>query len=432
MSTPVPGPPTPALLQTLQWAYQPTRYLEANEKRYGTFWVSRLVGFSPLVHLSEPDLICELFKQGDEVFQAGRANQVLRPILGGASLFLLDGKQHLNQRRALNAPLQAAKSSLQESDFAKLIHAHFDRWDEQTFQPLLPKFRSLTLSIILRTVFGPLSEVDENFLQRTLAALLDGLTSPILLLPRAQIPLGGLTPWKRLMDLKQDLDRWIFRRIAEEHSSLSPGSHLLSKMTGSPEVIRDEVMTLIVAGHDTLAAALTWIVEHLGLNPEALAQLREETAELLRTGGSATGGTTPWLDAVINESLRLTPVLPIVARTAVEDVCFMGFHIPKGWRIAPNIYLTHRNERYWERPLAFDPRRFINGKPGANCFLPFGGGARRCIGMSYSMQELRLILPLFLQRFSFERESQRPARCVRRGVVFVPDETSKFRLGRRA
>lgn len=402
-----PGPRAPAFVQTLRWAREPVAYMEEARARFGPVWTSRLVGFPPLVHVSDPEVVREVFTAGVDRLRAGTANRVLEPILGRGSLFLLDGERHLARRKIVMPPFARSKLGAFAETFARAAGRAIAAWPRGRPFDALAAARRVALDVILEAILGI---ADPSF-GRDLARLLDGAAHPILLLPRAQVDLGPLTPWAGLMRLKASVDTRLQQAITRARAGRRCDDvlALLARATdedGAPlssSEVRDELMTLIVAGHDTVATALAWALHHLAAHPAEADRARRDEA---------------YLDAAILESLRLTPVLPIVARTLTEDTELGGRLLPAGARVAPNAYLTHREPSLWDRAGAFRPARFMDRRPDPYAFFPFGGGARRCIGMRFSLLELRVVLSRVLDALSLHPAAE--ARPVRRGVTLAP------------
>ncbi len=399
-----PGPKSPAAVQTWQWASDPLRYLTRARARFGRMWTSRLVGFPPLVHISDPALIRETFTGNADVLCAGEANRILKPMLGPSSLFILDGEMHLRERRLLLPLFNSERMQTYAQSFRGATERMVDQLPRGKSVALFPYLQDLTLRIVMSAVFGS----EEKSLGDDLKALVEGMVHPVMLLPFAQVSFG---PWRRLMRLKQR----VHARIDDlaENARADTREDILALLVRSGferSALRDELVTLLVAGHDTVATALAWTIHHLLDNPDVL-----ERAQL-----EADRGETAYLDAVAKEALRMTPVLPIVGRFLTDDLPLGGYRLPRGVRVAPNAFLTHHDPELWPEPQRFDPQRFIGVTPHPYSYLPFGGGVRRCIGMAFALAEMRAVLGVLLHRLTFARGSSQPVRAVRRGVVLMP------------
>jgi len=422
-----PGPTEPALVQTLQWAWQPLAYLERARERFGPLWTSRLVGFPPLIHLSDPAAIREVFGGPTEQLRAGEANRVLEPILGSHSLFLLDGARHASERRLLVKPFQAGRLGSYQTRFREAALRCVESWPLDQPFCLWPRLQALTLDVILETVFGLETKQEREQFRREMTALLDGITHPLLLLRALQIELRGLTPWGRLRALQRGMDARIHDLIARRRAG-APADRddiltllLQARRDDGASLddgeLRDELVTLLVAGHDTVATSLAWMFHHLAHSPDALARTLAEVDRMRSEVGDSS-----WIEAVVKESLRLTPSLPIVARLLESDLTIGGVKLPRGSRAAPSIYLAHREPREWAEPARFRPERFLDSTISPFSYLPFGGGARRCIGMGFALLQMRVVAATILERVSVEPAPGRKIRAVRRGVVLTPSE----------
>jgi cytochrome P450 len=420
-----PGPRAPALVQTLWWARDPIGYVERARARYGPIWTSRLSGFPPLVHLSDPEAIQEVWKGDPEVMLAGEANRVLEPILGSASLFLLDGAAHLRERRMLAPPFHGGAIASYARIFEEVTERALARWPRGRAFSLSAETQALTLDVILEAVLGLARGHVRDALREDLAALLDGATHPAMLLRPLQREALGLSPWGRLMRRSRKIDARLFALVDERRAAPSEGHvDLLSLLAAAKDEdgapmsrtqLRDELVTLIVAGHDTVASGLAWALHHLSCAPDALARAQAEV------DAQRDASTLPYVDAVVKEALRLTPVLPIVARRATRDVRIGGVTIPRGARAAPNVWLSHREPAAWPDPLRFSPERFLGARaPSASTYFPFGGGVRRCIGASFATAEMRAVLAAILARVEPVAAPGPPIVPVRRGVALVP------------
>lgn len=422
-----PGPRSPAIVQTLWWGRDPIGYVERARARYGPIWTSRLVGFPPLVHLSDPEAIQEVWKGDPEVMLAGEANRVLEPILGSASLFLLDGARHLRERRLLAPPLHGGAIASYGRIFQRVTEDALARWPRARVLSLSTETQALTLDVILEAVLGLGEGPARRALRGDLAALLDGATHPAMLFRPLQRELLGVSPWGRLMRRARAIDAQLFALMTERRACTEDGRlDLLSLLLASkdedgrpmsPRALRDELVTLIVAGHDTVASGLAWALHHLSRSPEVLARAQAE----IDAQADLAVAPLPYVDAVVKEALRLTPVLPIVARRVTRDVRIGRVTIPSGARAAPNVWLSHREPDAWPDPTRFSPERFLGARaPSASTYFPFGGGVRRCIGASFAMAEMRVVIATVLSRVTPVPAPGPSIVPVRRGVALVP------------
>jgi cytochrome P450 len=329
----------------------------------------------------------------------------------------------MRRRRLVLPPFHGERLTAYERDMAELAARDVDAWPLDAPFSLERRMRAITLAVIVRVVFGIQDEGRAAALRELIPRLLpDGGLSTLVLLPAFRRDLGPWSPWKRFIAARAQVDALLFEEIASrrEDPALAERADVLSLLLqaqdadGAPltdRELRDELMTLVLAGHETTATALAWTFELLFRRPDALARATTE---------ARAGGATPWLDAVGTEALRLKPPLPMVVRRATRPVTVGGTDLPEGARIAPCIYLTHRRPDLYPQPRAFRPERFLDERVSNYAWLPFGGGIRRCVGAAFAQLELRTILRTVLERAELRPASERPARTRRRAIVLAP------------
>ncbi len=428
------GPTEPAIVQTVEWMLRPTRYLERAFRRYGETFTMRLAGIDPFVLFSDPDAVKDIFTGPPEQLYAGQANVVLEPVLGQSSVLLLDGPRHMSQRRLLLPPFHGQRMRAYGATMRDATLRSIARWPRgQTFA-VHPYTQGITLDVILRTVFGVDEGAAMHELSERLTYLLERLANPIWLLRPVQIDLGPYSPGGRLARALESIDALLFSLIRERRrqpredredvlSMLLDARHEDGAPMGDQE-LRDELLTLLVAGHETTATSLAWAMHHLLQSPEAMERAVAEVDEAF--GG---GEVDPdrvrelaWIDAVCKETLRLTPVVPLVGRRLQAPMRFGSTELPAGVIAVPAIYLVHHNPRVWPDPHRFDPARFLHAKPSPYAFFPFGGGVRRCIGMAFALYEMQVVLATALSRVRLRPAPGRRVKLVRRSITFAPSE----------
>jgi cytochrome P450 len=389
--------------------------------RYGETFSMRILHEDTWVVLSNPEHVREVFRGPPEVFHAGEANRILLPILGEHSVLLLDGTPHMEQRKLLLPPFHGQRMQRYGGLMAEVAAAEIERWPRGAPYRLRPRMQALTLEIILRAVFG----VDEGHrLERLfseLRRLLDLITNPrTLLVPILLGPerLARFGPFQRYIER---VNAPIYEEIARrrEAPDLAERDDILSLLLvarhedGAPmsdRELRDELMTLLVAGHETTANALAWAVERLVHNPDKLARLTEDVR----------AGETDYLDAVIAETLRLRPVISIVGRRLTEPLEFAGWSLPAGVTLAPSVFLVHRRPDVYPHPERFEPERFLDSPPGTYTWIPFGGGVRRCLGGAFAQFEMRAVLSELVRRRQLAPARPEPERVFRRAITETP------------
>ncbi len=428
------GPPEPAALQTAQWIARPTRFLERCRARYGRVFTMRLIAQEPFVSFSDPDAIKEIFTGSPDALHAGEANVVLEPILGEHSVLLLDGPRHLRQRRLLLPPFHGQRMRAYGETIREATLRSMAGWPRGRPFRAHDRTQAITLEVIQRAVFGIERDDEIETFGRALASLLDTIANPLLLIPAVQTDLGPWSPGAILARRLAELDALLFAQIrARQREGRAGREDILSMLVEAvdedgarmtEQELRDELMTLLVAGHETTATSLAWTFHRLLEHPEALARAYEEVDAVF--GG---GPIDPdrvhelrWIDAVARETLRLNPVLPAVGRRLQTDLRIGGVDLPRGVVALPNIYLTHRDPRAWPEPERFDPSRFLDGKPSPYAFFPFGGGIRRCIGMAFALYEMQVALATILSRLTLLPAPGARVRLTRRAITFAPSE----------
>jgi cytochrome P450 len=423
-----PGPRAPGFLGLLLWMARPVASFEEQFRKYGDLYSVKNPLFGTEVLVSHPELIKQIFTGDPDVFHAGEANQVLGPVVG-RSVLALDGMEHRRQRKLLTPPFHGKRLLV----YADAMHAITRRvlggWPRGERFALLPSMQRITFDVILETVFGAREGATIESLRARLGALVETIQSPIAMLwmlPAFQRDLGPLTGWASLKRALAAGDEAIYAVIAEARAEGPAGrSDVLAMLLeavdeeGQPMTdreLRDELVTLLFAGHETTATALCWAVEEIVRRPEVLARVLDEVDH---AGGEPWRAELPYLDATIKEVLRLRPIVPLVARKLTAPITLRGFEIPAGTFVVPCIYNAQRHPDYWDEPTAFRPERFLDNKPDPHAWLPFGGGTRRCIGMAFALYEMRVVLATVLSHVTL-RVRDAPPRVKLRSFTFAP------------
>ncbi len=426
-----PGPRLPAALQLLATWKRPAASLERLRRRYGKRITVQLPLQPPFVVLSDPDEIKQLFTAPAEVLHPGEGARVLEPIVGRQSVILLDEKPHLEQRKLLLPAFHGEKMVALRGLMQELADAELDSWPTGEPVVLHPRLQRLTLEIILRAVFGLEQGRQLDSLRNLLTEVLAFSENPLSVLPAAQRLAPWLRPLKQFQALSERVDREIFalieeRRAAPEQDRDDVLDMLLaarhedgSQM--SVRELRDELMTALVAGHETTASQLAWAFERLAREPAVVARLLDE-----HDGDE-------YLTATVYEILRLRPVLPNAEpRLTKEKVQIGGVEYPPGVAILASAHLVHHDPEIYPDPFAFRPERFVGNAPGTYTWIPFGGGRRRCLGASFALQEMKLVIRSALERYELEPASASPERTGRRSITFSPARGATIVLRPRA
>jgi cytochrome P450 len=426
------GPQHLPVLQLVNWIRRPTQFLDACHARFGDVFTVRLATFPPLVVLADPEAIKQVFSAGPDEMHAGAANVVLRPFLGHHSLLMLDGAEHLRHRRLLLPPFHGERMHAYGAQMLALSDREIDRWPLHTPFAIHAPMQEITLQVILRTVFGL---QDAARLARASTLLRSGLEiaswAP-LLLPALQVDLGRFSPWGRYLRIARQADALLFAEIHQRRAfGRSDRDDVLSLLLqardeqGQPmsdQELRDELLTLLVAGHETTATALAWGFQRLLEHPRILLRLTGEIAAAAPAGVLLPErlAKLEFLDATVREILRLQPVVPMVGRVLQQPTRIAGYDLPAGTVVAPSIYLAQRRAQVFPEPARFDPERFLRAKPTPYEWFPFGGGIRRCIGMAFALYEMKMVLAAVLSRTSLRLAPGPSARIVRRAITLAP------------
>jgi cytochrome P450 len=415
MSVLPPGPRAPRAVQTLAWVTRPGPFLQRAQRAYGDAFTIKIATEPPVVVLAHPDAVREVFTGDPEVFHAGKANAVLRPVLGRSSVLLLDGAQHMRQRKLVLPPFHGSRMAGYRDMVAAIAREHIARWPRAEPLALAPRMQQITLDVVLRVIFGVAEGARLDELRRRVATMVDSFVSvPSLIAAAVARPdlLERVGFYRRML---APVDQLLYAQIRERRAR--PGDDVLSLLLaargedGSPlgeRELRDELVTLLVAGHETTATALAWTVERLTRSPGGW--------DALRAGGEQ------YAEAAGKEALRLRPVLPVVLRHLQRPVTVAGRELPRGALVAPSIFLVHRRPDIYPDPERFDPGRFLGERPqgGTYTWFPFGGGVRRCVGAAFALMELRVILAELgrARAAATPRAAREPTR--RRGITLVP------------
>jgi cytochrome P450 len=417
----------PAALQTLGWWNRSIPMMERARARYGNRWTLRLLGAPPFVMLSDPDEIKQVFTAPPEVLHPGEGAKILEPVVGTRSVLLLDEQEHLDQRRLMLGAFHRDRMEGLSRLVAEVTERELASWPRDEPIALHPRLQALTLEVILRAVFGLDPGPRLDALRDNLTTILEWGSGPITLLPVLQVELGGHAPWARFVALRDRADALIYEQIAERRQAGGEGDDVLAMLlaardedgTGMTDVeLRDELMTLLVAGHETTASQLAWAFERLAREPEVSARL---------AAAIDSGDGDAYVTATIRESLRSRPVLPNVQpRLVKQPITVGGWEYEPGVCLVGNAYLVHHDPEIYPDPYTFQPERFLDREPGTYTWIPFGGGRRRCLGASFAQLEMRAVLTAAFadSRILPGQQAHEPAR--RRAITLSP------RLGARA
>ncbi len=419
-----PEPNSSSLVQTLRWAFRPLPFMHECRERYGDSFSLRFLGFErPMVLISDPAAIKALYMERSHGLPPGR-DTILKPILGAKSLLLQEGAEHLARRRLMLPPFHGERMRSYEAAVDEIVAAEIDSWPLDREFPIHSRMQAVTLEVILRVVFGVSSGPRLDRLRGMLASVLQETASP-----RAQLVglatqrFGGGGPWAKFEGQLKAVDELLYAEIAEHRArgGLEQREDILSMLmqaefedggTMSDEELRDQLMTLLLAGHETTATALAWTFDLLLRHRESQQRLRD----------SLEAGEDDYLRATITESLRLRPVLPLAGRRLATELVSDGLALPAGTDVTPAIWLTHTRADLYPEPFAFRPERFLEEGPDTYGWIPFGGGIRRCIGASFAEFEMRIVLREVLTRCDLRKASPMPEKTGRRNITLSPKD----------
>jgi cytochrome P450 len=394
-----PGPRAPRWVQTARWWTRPVPFFERCRARYGRRFTIRLLASPPFVMLTDPEEVKQVFTAPAEILHPGSGARILEPLVGRNSVILLDEDAHLAQRRLMLPAFHGEQVARLAEVMAEVAAAEVERWPRDEPVALHPRLQALTLEVILRTVFGLEAGGRLDRLREHMTEVLAVGTSPVSLLPPLQHDLGRATPWGRFVRTRAAVDAELLALIEERRRDEAQRDDVLSLLLaarhegGSPmsaQELRDELMTLLVAGHETTASQLAFTFERLVRTPDVLARLTQEVAS---------GDGDAYVTATVQESLRRRPVLPNAApRLVMEEIEVGGWRYPPGVCLVPNAYLVQHDPAIYPDPYAFRPERFLDQPPGTYTWIPFGGGRRRCLGAAFATVEMKVVLRAVLER----------------------------------
>jgi cytochrome P450 len=413
----------PRTLQTVAWWNRTVPFLERCRDRYGKRFTMRLLQTPPFVHHSEPEHLREIFTAPPEVLHPGQGARILEPVVGANSVILLDERPHLSQRKLMLPAFHGEKMQALSGLVEEVAEREVARWPKNEPMALHPRLQALTLEVILRAVFGLDAGQRLDVLRNRLAGILEYGARPSSMLPMFQ---RGRR-WRQFAEARDEADALIYETIDERRANEGEdGDDILAMLLSarhedgspmSPVELRDELMTLLVAGHETTASELAWAFERLTRTPEVLDRL---TAEIDSGDGDA------YVTATVYETLRRRPVLPNAApRLVMEPVEVAGWRYEPGVCLIADSYLLHHDPDVYPDPYAFRPERFLDEQPGTYTWIPFGGGRRRCLGASFAMLEMKIVLRAVLAQNELAPAAPGEEGARRRSITLSPRAGSR-------
>ena len=429
MSNPAlpPGPPLPAWLQAALILRFWPRYVAACRRRYGPVFTLRIASWGTWVYLADPADIKEVFAGDPGVFHAGEANAMLVGMLGDSSVLVIDDDLHRDRRRLMMPPFHRDAVARQVAVMSQIAAEHVAQWPVGREFAVAPKMSQITLEVILRTVIGASDPARLAALRQVMPNLLS--IGPWETLAVANPDLQKRRPWRGMRRRMMEADRLLYAEIAERRvdPNLAERTDVLAMLFRAADddgramtdrELRDQLMTLLVAGHETTATGLSWALERLTRYP----------AVLQKAVRAAESGGEDYLDAVVKETLRIRPVVFDVGRALTKPVELAGYRLPAGVMVVPGIGLVHASADVYPNPDVFDPERMVGATLSPTTWFPFGGGNRRCLGATFAMVEMRVVLSEILRRVELDTTTAAGEKQRVKHVTLVPHRGARIRL----
>jgi cytochrome P450 family 135 len=420
-----PGPRLPRALQTVLWATRPLPFMQRARRRHGETFTIRPYGFPDIIVLTHPEHIKEVFTGDPNIFAAGQANAAMSPVLGSHSLLTLDGERHLRQRKLMLPPFHGEAIGRYRERIEQITRAEIATWPIGKPFPIRPRMQDITFEIILRAVIGVSDPRRLERLRKLLPKLLDFSVLDmwaVWVFPKLlNSPIARRNPSLRA---RPEVDRLLYEEIAAHRANPEQHDDILALLVeardadGEPlsdENLLDQIITLLLAGHETTTTGLAWAFERLTRNHDALQRLRDE----LETGEEQ------YLEAVVNETLRVRPVIDGVWRKLTAQTVLAGHRLPAGTLVFPAIALAQTSKDAFPDPEEFRPERFLQGSPAPYTFIPFGGGIRRCIGAAFAVMEMKTVLATVLERVELTAPEESPEQPRSHHVTQIPSRGAR-------
>jgi cytochrome P450 family 135 len=417
-----PEPKHSPLVQTLRWSFRPLPFMQECRRRHGDSFSLKFLGFErPMVMISDPAAIKALYTERSHGLPPGR-EVVLTPVVGPRSVLVIEGADHLAHRKLMLPAFHGERMRSYEPIVREIVDAEIDSWPLGERFAIHPRMQAVTLEVILRVVFGVSEGPRLERLRVTLTKVLEETASPFTqLIGLASRRFGGRGPWAKFEAQLEAVDELLYAEIAERRAGgdFEQRDDILSVLMAarfedgepmSDSDLRDQLMTLLLAGHETTATALAWTFDLLLRHPRELARLRDSLEE----------GEEDYLRATITESLRLRPVVPLAGRRLATELEADGLTLPAGTDVTPAIWLAHTRADVYPEPFAFRPERFLEEPPDTYAWIPFGGGIRRCLGAAFAEFEMRIVLDEVLTRCELRKADPAPEKIGRRNITLSP------------
>jgi cytochrome P450 family 110 len=436
-------------IRTIQWILRPMELLELYAHRYGEPFSIGGDGLPLAVYFSHPEALQQIFTADPKLFESGSGNDPLLPLVGDNSLLLLDGERHQRQRKLLTPPFHGERMRAYGQLICEIAQQVTRHWKLGEPFKVRSSMQEISLRTILSAVFGLHEGERYDQLRQLLSTMLDSIGSPLsssfLFFESLQKDLGAWSPWGHFLRQKQQIRELLYSEIHErrhleshdsQHQPMRSREDILSLMISARDEagqsmtdaeLHDELLTLLFAGHETTASALSWALYWIYSLPEVQEKLLNELNTLTPNSDPSEISQLPYLTAVCQETLRIYPIaLTTFGRILKAPFSVMDYEFEPDTALIPVIYLTHRREDIYPEPQRFKPERFLERQFSPYEYLPFGGGNRRCIGQAFALFEMKLVLATIVSRFQLSLVDRRPIQPVRRGVTVAPPSTMRM------
>lgn len=437
------------MLRIFRLILQPMGYMDDNVRRYGPMFQIGGDSSAPLVYVGDPEVVREIFTLDDSKVITGQQNKVLQVMVGERSILLLDGDPHRRQRKLLMPPFHGDRLRTYAQLIADITRQVSASWQPRQTIVARQPMQDLTLGVILQAIFGLREGERLSQLQRLMGTLLDAFAYPIsasfLFFPGLQKDWGPLSPWGKFVRVRKAVRALIYAEIRDRRHALSqPGESLQAKTdiltmllqardekggAMSDEELHDEIVTLLLAGHETTASGIVWALYWVHHLPEVQQKLRAELATLGDQPDPMAISQLPYLTAVCQETLRIFPITPTTfVRQLREPMTMAGYPFKAGTALMPATYIIHQRPDIYPEPRQFRPERFLERQFAPHEYLPFGGGHRYCIGSALAMMELKISVATLLSDFELALLHSRPVLPSRRGLTMAPPASMKLKV----
>ncbi|MEH1807672.1 MAG: cytochrome P450 [Nostoc sp.] len=426
---------SPSWWQLIGWIADPIGFQQKYSQKYGDMFSMRLSGLGSYVIISHPQAIQEIFSQ-DSKFDIGRGNKLAEPLIGRNSLMLIDGARHRRERKLLMPPFHGERLQTYAGQICLITEQTASQW--QIGQPFVARsaMQKVSLEVILQIVFGLSEGKRYQLILPLLTSWLDMTDSPLrssmLFFRFLQQDWGKWTPWGQMKSRQNYIYQLLQAEIEEKRTknNQNQGDVLSLMMAARDEngqamtddELKDELLTILFAGHETTATTLAWAFYQIHQNPDVLSKLQQELDSLGENPNPMEIAQLPYLSAVCQETLRMYPVLPgLFPRITKSSINIAGYQFPPDTTLMPSIYLLHYREDLYPNPQQFNPERFLKRQYSPWEFIPFGGGSRRCLGYALAQLEIKLVLATVLSNYQLTLVENKPIKLQRRGFTLAPN-----------